>query len=168
MTTAADPSLDDLDDVVTRTIAPGALEVDRTGVFPRADIEALAGSGTLGLLSSRDVGGTGGSLADVAAVLERIARADASTAMVMLMHFAAVSVIEPYGPEDVRRAIAAGEHLSTVAFSERGSRSHFWAPVSSATGEATPCASMPRRAGSPLPGRPTATSGRAGRRRRGP
>jgi alkylation response protein AidB-like acyl-CoA dehydrogenase len=133
LTTAADPSLDELDDVVARTIAPGALDIDRTGTFPRADIEALAGSGTLGLLSSPELGGTGGSLVDVAAVLERIARADASTAMIVLMHFAAVSAIEPHGPEDVRRAIAAGEHLSTLAFSERGSRSHFWAPVSSAT-----------------------------------
>jgi len=33
----------------------------------------------------------------------------------------------------VRRAIAAGAHLSTLAFSETGSRSHFWAPLGSAT-----------------------------------
>ena len=33
-----------------------------------------------------------------------------------------------------RKAIAAGDHITTLAFSERGSRSHFWAPVSSATG----------------------------------
>jgi hypothetical protein len=63
----------------------------------------------------------------------RIARADASVAMVVLMHYSAVSVIESHGPDDVRRATAAGEHLSTPAFSERGSRSHFWAPVSTAT-----------------------------------
>ena len=31
--------------------------------------------------------------------------------------------------------IAAGRHLSTLAFSEFGSRSHFWAPVSTATRE---------------------------------
>jgi alkylation response protein AidB-like acyl-CoA dehydrogenase len=30
------------------------------------------------------------------------------------------------------RSIAAGEHLTTLAFSEKGSRSHFWAPVSRA------------------------------------
>lgn len=120
-------------DVVDRTIAPSAAEVDRTGAFPRADLDALAGAGVLGLLSSTDVGGAGGSLADVAATVERIARADASVAMVVLMHYAAVSVIEAHGPDDVRRAVAAGEHLSTLAFSERGSRSHFWAPVSTAT-----------------------------------
>ncbi|GAA1206329.1 acyl-CoA dehydrogenase family protein [Pseudonocardia alaniniphila] len=120
-------------EVVERTIAPSAAEVDRTGTFPRADIDALAGAGVLGLLSASEVGGAGGSLADVAVTLEKIARADASVAMVVLMHYAAVSVIENHGPDDVRRAIAAGEHLSTLAFSERGSRSHFWAPVSTAT-----------------------------------
>ncbi|GAA3054873.1 acyl-CoA dehydrogenase family protein [Pseudonocardia yunnanensis] len=120
-------------DVVDQTIAPSAAEVDRTGAFPRADIDALAGAGVLGLLSASEVGGAGGSLADVAVTLERIARADASVAMVVLMHYAAVSVLESHGPDDVRRAIAAGEHLSTLAFSERGSRSHFWAPVSTAT-----------------------------------
>jgi isovaleryl-CoA dehydrogenase len=119
--------------VVDDTVAPAAAEVDRTGAYPRTDVEALADAGALGLLSAPEVGGAGGTLVDVAAVLERVARADASTAMVVLMHFAAVSVIEPHGPEEVRRKIAAGRHLSTLAFSERGSRSHFWAPVSSAT-----------------------------------
>jgi alkylation response protein AidB-like acyl-CoA dehydrogenase len=35
--------------------------------------------------------------------------------------------------EAVLRQIAKGKHLSTLAFSEKGSRSHFWAPVSQAT-----------------------------------
>src|SRR5262249_43025777 len=34
--------------------------------------------------------------------------------------------------EDLLRAIAAGRHLTTLAFSERGSRSHFWMPISQA------------------------------------
>ncbi len=133
LSTAVSPSPSALADVVDQTIAPSAAEVDRTGAFPRADIDALAGAGVLGLLSAPEVGGSGGSLADVAATLERIARADASIAMVVLMHYSAVAVIEAHGPDDVRRAVAAGEHLSTLAFSERGSRSHFWAPVSTAT-----------------------------------
>lgn len=133
MTIADASPLAAIDDIVNDTIAPGALDVDRTGEFPRADLEALAASGALGLLSSPDVGGAGGSLPDVADLLERIAKADASTAMVVLMHYAAVSVIEPHGPDDVRREIAQGRHLSTLAFSEAGSRSHFWTPVSTAT-----------------------------------
>ena len=37
-----------------------------------------------------------------------------------------------HGPKGVVSDIVAGRHLSTLAFSESGSRSHFWAPVSSA------------------------------------
>lgn len=132
MPTAVTPTPSALADVVDQKIAPSAAEVDRSGAFPRDAIDALAGAGALGLLSATDVGGSGGSLADVAETVQRIARADASVAMVALMHFSAVSVIEAHGPDDVRRAVAAGDHLSTLAFSERGSRSHFWAPVSSA------------------------------------
>ncbi|HEV7708450.1 MAG TPA: acyl-CoA dehydrogenase, partial [Asanoa sp.] len=40
-----------------------------------------------------------------------------------------------HGPREVREAIARGEHVSSLAFSEAGSRSHFWAPVSTATGD---------------------------------
>ena len=32
--------------------------------------------------------------------------------------------------DSVLRAAAAGKHLTTLAFSEKGSRSNFWAPVS--------------------------------------
>jgi alkylation response protein AidB-like acyl-CoA dehydrogenase len=55
--------------------------------------------------------------------------------MVVLMHYAAVAVIEAHGPEGVRRDIGAGRHLTTLAFSEAGSRSHFWAPGGTATTE---------------------------------
>ena len=57
--------------------------------------------------------------------------------MVVLMHYAATSVLEAHGPREVREAIARGEHLSSLAFSEAGSRSHFWAPMSTATGDGT-------------------------------
>jgi alkylation response protein AidB-like acyl-CoA dehydrogenase len=49
------------------------------------------------------------------------------------MHYAGTAVIEAHGPQAVREAIAKGEHVTTLAFSEKGSRSHFWAPVSTAT-----------------------------------
>jgi alkylation response protein AidB-like acyl-CoA dehydrogenase len=55
--------------------------------------------------------------------------------MVTLMHYAAVTVIEAYGPETTRRAVAAGEHLSTLAFSETGSRSQFWVSASTASAD---------------------------------
>jgi alkylation response protein AidB-like acyl-CoA dehydrogenase len=49
------------------------------------------------------------------------------------MHYAATALLEAVGPREVRQAIADGKHLTTLAFSEAGSRSHFWAPLSTAT-----------------------------------
>lgn len=111
--------------------ATHAAEVDR-GTFPTATLKALADDGMLGLVSSKDVGGKGGGLAEAAALVERLARECGSTAMVVCMHFCATAVIEAHGPLDVRKAIAAGKHLSTLAFSEVGSRSHFWVSLGTA------------------------------------
>jgi alkylation response protein AidB-like acyl-CoA dehydrogenase len=52
--------------------------------------------------------------------------------MVVCMHFCATAVIEAHGPLEVRKAIAAGKHLSTLAFSEVGSRSQFWVSLGTA------------------------------------
>jgi alkylation response protein AidB-like acyl-CoA dehydrogenase len=116
-------------------IAVHAIEVDRTGSFPEASIDALAKAGVLGRISSVDVGGAGDSLRGAADVIERLSSACGSTGMIVLMHYAAVPVIEAHGPRAVREAIAAGTHLSTLAFSEAGSRSHFWSPLGTARSE---------------------------------
>ena len=47
----------------------------------------------------------------------------------------ATAVIEAHGSPEVRESAASGRAIATLAFSEAGSRSHFWAPVSSATRE---------------------------------
>src|SRR5262249_16137029 len=68
------------------------------------------------------------------AVVEELATACASTAMVYVMHGTASQVIAASPPtprrDDILRDIARGAHLTTIAFSERGSRSQLWAPVS--------------------------------------
>ena len=67
-----------------------------------------------------------------------LAEADASVAMVYLMHILGATAISAARPGETQavtpilQEIAAGRHLSTLAFSEAGSRSHFWAPVSRA------------------------------------
>src|SRR3984893_16380668 len=118
--------------VITEVVAPNAGVVDQAGRFPRESIDALAGVGLLGLASSPDVGGDGLGLRDVSLVIERLAGACGSTAMVVLMHYAATTVLEAHGDDKTRREVAAGRHLSTLAFSEAGSRSQFWAPLGTA------------------------------------
>lgn len=125
-------SPDVLEDLITSTVAPAAPGVDATGRFPRTSIDALLASGYGGLISAPEVGGAGGSFTDAAAVVRRLGAVCGSTAMVYAMHLAATAAVEAAGPDDVRREIAAGRHLSTLAFSEKGSRSHFWATLSTA------------------------------------
>lgn len=125
--------LEVLEEIIPTVVDPAAADVDATGTFPRAAVTALGERGLLGLLSATEVGGLGGTLGDAAQVVRRLAASCGSTAMVVCMHYCATAMIEQHGPEDVRRDIAAGRHLSTLAFSETGSRSHFWAPLGTAT-----------------------------------
>jgi len=124
---------DALQRVIDGVVAPNARTVDHDGAFPRAALDALAEAGALGLASATDVGGGGEGLRVAADVIERLAGACGSTAMVVLMHYAAVAVLELHAAENVRRDIASGRNLATLAFSEAGSRSHFWAPQGTAT-----------------------------------
>lgn len=117
-------------------LAPAAAENDKQGRFSTEAVEELGRSGLLGLMLPADVGGAAlgpRAFADVVAALSEV---DASVAMVFLMHtLASVTVAAaPRTPalEEVMKAMASGAHLSTLAFSEAGSRSHFWAPVSRA------------------------------------
>jgi alkylation response protein AidB-like acyl-CoA dehydrogenase len=119
---------------VAAIAATNAAETDR-GTFPSAALKALGEAGLLGLVSATSVGGKGQGLGAAAHVVERLARECASTGMVVCMHYCATAVIESHGPEDVRKAIAAGKHLTTLAFSEPGSRSQFWASQNTATAD---------------------------------
>jgi isovaleryl-CoA dehydrogenase len=122
-----------LEQVVTEAAAPEAVEVDRSGRFPRASVDGLARAGLLGLISAAEVGGGGGGLRQAAEVVEIAARSCGSTAMIMCMHYSATSVLEAHGSREVREAVAGNRHLSTLAFSEVGSRGHFWVPMSTAS-----------------------------------
>lgn len=134
MTTTATPTyLTRLTPIIDEIVAPRAHEIDETGAYPRAALDALASAGLLGLVSAREVGGLGEGHRAAAAVVEELAEACASTAMVVCMHYAGAAVVEAHGSQEARRAIASGKHVTTLAFSEAGSRSHFWAPLSTAT-----------------------------------
>lgn len=124
-----------LEPIVRDIIAPAAAETDREARFPRQALDALGAAGLLGLVSSPEVGGQSLGLAEAAQVVQRIAQDCPATAMVLTMHYAGTVLIEKYGPPQVRQAIAAGRHITTLAWSEMGTRSHFWAPVGTARRE---------------------------------
>jgi alkylation response protein AidB-like acyl-CoA dehydrogenase len=122
----------ELEKFVTQVVAPAAVQVDAAAQFPRDTIRAFQSSGLSGLISAREHGGAGGGVRDASKVVERIGRVCGSTAMIVTMHYSAVQVIESFGSVATRQAVAQGKLLTTLAFSEAGSRSHFWAPTSTA------------------------------------
>ena len=136
--TLASPSLDAIE-VPVELIRAHAAEVDRDARFPEESIAGLRAAGLLGLGIPEAFGGPGGGPSQIVATIERVAAGCASTGMVYTMHVVAAQTLlaGTAGPDDgiksaTLRSIAAGSHLSTLAYSERGSRSHFWAQVSRA------------------------------------
>jgi alkylation response protein AidB-like acyl-CoA dehydrogenase len=132
MNTTAETYEAALERICSTTIADNAVTVDRNGSFPSDSIDALKNTGLLGALTSKESGGLDLGLAGAARIVRRVAEECGSTAMVLTMHYCGVSVLEAYGTSEVRKQAASGDHLSTLGFSEAGSRSHFWAPLSTA------------------------------------
>lgn len=119
--------IDGLDDVVA-TAREAACDVDRAARFPREAVAALADSGLLGLTVPARHGGVGGGAVEFAEVTAALAQACASTAMIFTMHVSAVQALSAGGGrfDAVLRAAAGGDHLATLALSERATRSNFW------------------------------------------
>ncbi|HEY3739151.1 MAG TPA: acyl-CoA dehydrogenase [Bryobacteraceae bacterium] len=135
MSTLTQTNMETLERICRESIGPDAPAVDHNGVFPAQSIEALRAGGLMGAMSAIEVGGLGVGLRGASAIVKRVAEECGSTAMVLCMHYCGAAVLEAHASIDVRRAAAAGTHLSTLAFSEAGSRSHFWAPSSTAARE---------------------------------
>ncbi len=125
-------NLDALRRVIEDVVAPEAPKIDRDGTFPKASLDALAGAGFLGLTTSSEMGGGGQGMRQAAEVIQALAGACGSTAMILLMHYTANAALEGHASEAVRKEVASGQHLSTLAFSEAGTRSHFWASQATA------------------------------------
>jgi alkylation response protein AidB-like acyl-CoA dehydrogenase len=123
-------------EIADRVLAPAARQNDKEGRFSPEAVEALGPAGLLGIMLPTEVGGSALGPRTLAAVIATLAEADASVAMVYLMHMCAAATITAARPDatvgQTLKEIAAGRHLSTLAFSEAGSRSHFWTPLSRA------------------------------------
>lgn len=123
-------------EIADQVLAPAARQNDKEGRFSTEAVDALGRAGLLGLMLPAESGGAALGPRTFAAVTATLAEADASVAMVYLMHMCAAATISAArrgaAVAQTLNEIAAGRLLSTLAFSEAGSRSHFWAPVSRA------------------------------------
>jgi alkylation response protein AidB-like acyl-CoA dehydrogenase len=111
---------------------PSAGATDRERRFPADNLKALGEAGLLGLLVPAAYGGRGGSLSDLAIVEMELGRGCASTAMCFLMHCCGTALIASKATATQGQAwlrpAASGASLATLAFSERGTGAHFYAP----------------------------------------
>jgi len=127
------PLLKTTQSLAREVVARHAADVDARARFPEESISALAMGGLNGLCVATEFGGQGQGPRAFVSVVEELAANCASTAMVYVMHVSATQAIaaSKLGHRDkLLREIAAGKHLTTLAFSESGSRSIFWVPVS--------------------------------------
>lgn len=117
-------------------LAPNALDWDRRKHFPR---DALAAAGELGLggvYVSDDVGGTGLSRRDSAAVFEALAAGDPTIAAYISIHNMVAWMIDTFGTDDQRRRwlpnLVAMTELGSYCLTEPGAGSDAAAITTSA------------------------------------
>lgn len=124
-------TLAELTTIAEGTVREHAAAVDRDRTFPRATIDALAPAGALGLMVPEAAGGAGGGLGSLAQACMTLGAECASSAMVFLMHSVTATTVALGGGEqagEVLAGMARGDLLGTLAFSERGTGAHFYAP----------------------------------------
>jgi isovaleryl-CoA dehydrogenase len=121
------------EEVASRVLAPRAEEVDREARWPEHSMRALGEAGLLGLHVPTDLGGHGQGLLAVATITEVLARACSSSAMCFGMHCVGTAVMaaKPTRTQEEKylEPIARGEHITTLALSEKGTGAHFYLPA---------------------------------------
>ena len=100
-----------LERVVAEVIEPAAAEVDRTGAFPRKQIDALAAAGLLALTIPEELGGAGLGLRAAADVVRAVGVACGSTAMIATMHYSGTAALLAADRKPLLEEIAAGKPL---------------------------------------------------------
>src|SRR5271167_4031617 len=109
-------------EIASGVLAPSAGQNDKAGRFSTEAVASLGESGLLGLMLPVNVGGLGLGPRTCAAVIATLAEADASVAMVYLMHILGTTTISAARPSasqavaPILKEISAGRHLSTLAF----------------------------------------------------
>ena len=109
-------------DRLCEILKKNASTVDSTACWPDESIRAIAETELW----------TPDSMREFADTNRRFAQACASSAMIYLMHVCAVQAIAAAPSKEPLQRTKSERALTTLAFSEKGSRSHFWAPVSRA------------------------------------
>ena len=121
---------------VLEIAARHAHDVDAEARYPTQTVAALRESGLFGLTVPTETGGLGGGPHELIDTVGALAGVCGSSAMIYLMHVSTdmpVAITPPAGLPTLLNQLADGSTLGSLAFSDAGSRSHFWTSVSRAT-----------------------------------
>jgi alkylation response protein AidB-like acyl-CoA dehydrogenase len=114
-------------ELVREKIAPRAAEVDATGEFPWDNKELLAQQDILAMPFPEEYGGLGSKEVTILMVIEELARACATTSLILcVQQLGALPILLAGTPEQKRRWIprlATGEWLASFGLTEPGSGS---------------------------------------------
>ena len=109
-------------DLVAGEIAPRAAEIDRTGEYPWDVRKALAEHDILGLPFPEELGGTGTGTLMLNVAVEEIAKACASSALILMVQELGTLPIQLHGTEEQKQrwlpACASGEKSPAFCLSE--------------------------------------------------
>ncbi|MGQ9425117.1 acyl-CoA dehydrogenase family protein [Gilvimarinus sp. F26214L] len=121
------------EEIVEKEIAPLAERVDRDCLWPSHSMRALARAGLTGLHVPEGAGGQGQGLLALSMLTETIGRVCPSSALCFGMHCVGTAVIAakatPAQQKKYLEPIAAGEHITTLALSEKGSGAYLYLPA---------------------------------------
>lgn len=122
-------------EIVETVVKPRAEQIDREGVFPRENLQALAKHGWNGVLIPEKWGGLGLNHVAFSIAAAEITKRCASTALVYVMHVGAAQTIHLYGNDDQkRRWLKPVQHglIGTYSTSEKATGGHWWFNLSEA------------------------------------
>lgn len=105
----------DILDIVRR----GAQQLDESAAFPVTALESLKSSGLLGILATVADGGCGGTLREMLAISQRLAREDLSVALIFAMHCQQIAALvhcadSPPIRAVLRRVLKERHYLASV------------------------------------------------------
>jgi len=113
--------------IAQERVAPRAAEIDTAGEFPRDMQKLLADQGILGMPFPEVYGGLGSSELSILMVIEELAKACATTALILCVQQLGALPILLAGSEDQKQRyipkLASGEWLAAYALTEPGSGS---------------------------------------------
>src|SRR4051812_38633325 len=113
---------DTIRQIVTERIAPRAAEIDATGEYPWDVRRLLAEHDILGLPFDEEYGGTGTGTLMLQMAVEEIAKACASSALILMVQELGTLPIQLFGSDELKQRLlprcASGEFSPAFALSE--------------------------------------------------